>query len=221
MLFHSIADVNNSRAFINRLRRRRFVRFQSLLAVVPRPVRILDVGGEPGFWRMMGLDALGQVDITLINVRQWEDVGPPFRGVWGDARDMRQFGDKEFDVAFSNSVIEHVGSREDQARMAAEVRRVGRRYFVQTPNRNFPLEPHFFLPGFQFLPLGVRAWLVQRFALGWYPRLPDSAQARREVEQIRLLSKREVQALFPDANVRPERVAGMTVSWIACGGWNE
>ena len=70
----------------------------------------------------------------------------------GDAVDMPGISDGAFDVVFSNSVIEHVETYENQRRMAAEIRRVGRRYFVQTPNRHFPLEPHFLVPGFQLLP---------------------------------------------------------------------
>jgi hypothetical protein len=105
--------------------------------------------------------------------------------------------------------------------MAAEVRRVATRYFVQTPNYYFPLEPHFFFPGFQYLPPRTRVWLVRHFALGWFPKMPDPEQARREVEQIRLLKKREVQALFPGATLHAERVAGLTVSWVAYGGWRK
>jgi hypothetical protein len=219
MLFRNIADVNNKDAFINRLRRSRFALFQSLLASVPRPINILDVGGEPGFWRMMGFAEFADVSITLINVHQWEHVQHPFVNVWGDARDMRQFSDGQFDVVFSNSVIEHVGGFQDQQRMAKEVRRVGKRYFVQTPNRNFPIEPHFFFPGFQFLPVSTRVWLVQHFALGWFPRMPDAAKARQEVEQIRLLSKREVSQLFPSATLAKERFLGLTIGFLAHGGW--
>ncbi len=219
MLFRNIADVNNDKAFINRLRRGRFALFQSLMSRLPRPLRILDVGGEPGFWRTMGFAEFGDVDITLINVHQWEAVQPPFRNVWGDARDMRQFHDGEFDVVFSNSVIEHVGTFDDQRRMANEVQRVGKRYFVQTPNKYFPLEPHFFFPGFQFLSIQARTWLVQHFALGWFPRIPDHDKARREVEQIRLLTQTDVQQLFPKATLVPERVAGVAVGFVAYGGW--
>jgi hypothetical protein len=219
MLFRNIADVNNRDAYINKLRRSRFALFQSLLAGVPRPLSILDVGGEPGFWRMMGFASFDDVAITLINVHQWENVHPPFHNVWGDARDMRQFRDGQFDVVFSNSVIEHVGNFDDQQRMANEVQRVGRRYFVQTPNRNFPVEPHFFFPGFQFLPINVRVWLVQHFALGWFPRMPDAGKARQEVEQIQLLTGQQVRRLFPSATLAKEKFLGLTVGFLAYGGW--
>ena len=221
MLFRTIADVNNDNAFINRMRRGRFALFMSLMSRLPRPLHILDVGGEPGFWRTMGFSAYDDVNITLINVHQWEDVQPPFHNVRGDARDMRQFQNGQFDVVFSNSVIEHVGGFDDQQRMANEVQRVGRRYFVQTPNKRFPLEPHFFFPGFQFLPVEVRVWLVQHFALGWFPRIRDVAKARHEVEQIQLLTEPDMRRLFQKATVHKERVAGMTVGFVAYGGWHD
>jgi len=133
---------------------------------------------------------------------------------------MTQFADKSFDVVFSNSVIEHVGSYENQRRMADEVMRVGRRYFIQTPNRRFPLEPHFLVPWFQYLPGEVRAQLVHRFDVGWYRRIPDLEEARAEVNSIQLLSRRKFAALFPGAAIHVERFAGIPKSFVACGGWD-
>ena len=63
---------------------------------------------------------------------------------------MDFFKDKSFDAVFSNSVIEHVGTFEDQKMMANEVIRVTNFYFIQTPNLYFPIEPHFLVPFFQF-----------------------------------------------------------------------
>jgi hypothetical protein len=126
-----------------------------------------------------------------------------------------------FDVVFSNSVIEHLGPRfADQKRMADEIRRVGKRYFVQTPNRYFPLEPHFLTPGFQFYPLDLRVWLVSNFNVGWYKRIPDKAKARREVESISLLSRDGVRRLFPGGRIYAEKIAGLTKSFVAYGGWD-
>lgn len=94
---------------------------------------------------------------------------------------MSLFRNEEFDVVFSNSVIEHLGEYPQQRRMADEVRRAGKRYFLQTPNRYFPLEPHFFFPFFQFLPVSVRVWLLSRFHLGWHKRGLDRRTAERIV----------------------------------------
>ncbi len=203
----------------NRFRKRRFRLFESLLEPLPRPVRILDVGGREDFWRQMGAVGTADLEISLLNLTP--DAAPgALPTVIGDAREMSRFGDREFDVVFSNSVIEHLGHLADQRRMAAEVRRVGARYFVQTPNRWFPIEPHFFFPGFQFLPLATRIALVRRFALGYHEALPDPADARRAVTEIRLLGAGELRELFPDARIHRERVLGTTKSLIAFGGWS-
>ena len=145
---------------------------------------------------------------------------PQFESVIGDARNLSQYADGTFDVVFSNSVIEHLGpDKLDLARMASEVMRVGKRYFVQTPNKYFPLEPHFLFPGFQFLPLGVRTWLVSHYDVGWYKRIPDPALARAEVERILLLSERELRKMFPECSIYREYILGLPKSFVAHSGW--
>lgn len=208
------ADNTNERSVATDLRRRRFRLFTDMLAHIEPPVRILDVGGRQKYWEMMGFLPDAGHSITLLNIVSEPITLPHFTSVQGDARHMSMFGPAEFDIVFSNSVIEHVGSFEDQRRMANEVRRVGKRYYVQTPNRFFPIEPHFVFPCFQFLPLSWRVWLVQHFSLGWYPRLPDREHARREVASIRLLSAAELVALFPDGALYRERYLGLTKSFV-------
>jgi ubiquinone/menaquinone biosynthesis C-methylase UbiE len=201
-------------------RRRRFAFFQSLLSRLERPVRILDVGGTETYWKMMALNAVDQVFITLLNLSQNEVSLPNVTSIAGDARAILA-KDASFDVVFSNSVIEHVGTYQDQIQMAKEVRRVGKRYFVQTPNKYFPLEPHFLFPLFQFLPINLRTLLLQNFRLGWFSKTPDKAEAREIVESIRLLGKREFLSLFPNAEVYEEKILGMTKSFVGYGGWSE
>jgi 2-polyprenyl-3-methyl-5-hydroxy-6-metoxy-1,4-benzoquinol methylase len=132
---------------------------------------------------------------------------------------MKQFAAQEFDVVFSNSVIEHVGSYEDQRRMAKEIKRVGKRYFVQTPNLYFPIEPHFVFPFFQFLPQSVKVWLISHFALGWYGKVTDIEKANELASEIRLLSKKEFLNLFANAKIVEEKFLGLTKSFIAYEGW--
>ena len=215
----ALADNRNPGSLAARLRRRRGAQFRRLLEGVPRPVRLLDVGGTQRYWEVVEPGGLPGVEITLLNRDAPEVTRPGFRGLAGDARDLSGIADGAFDVVFSNSVIEHVGDLDDQRAMARELLRVGRRYFVQTPNRYFPLEPHFLFPGFQFLSVDARAQLLMRFRLGWYPRIPDPARAREVAASIRLLTEDEVRALFPGAEIHHERVAGLTKSLIATGGW--
>jgi len=214
------ADNRYPDSLANRFRRRRFRLFRSLLRPLPDPVRILDVGGTEGFWEQMGAAEDPSLEIVLLNIAEEAPDAGNVEAIDGDARDLSRFDDDGFDVVFSNSVIEHLGTRADQERMAREVRRVGRRYFVQTPNRYFPVEPHFLFPGFQFLPVATRIALVRRFALGYHDALPDPEDARRAVEEIRLLGSRELRRLFPDAELYRERVLGLTKSLIAYGGWS-
>lgn len=217
MLGRRLADSAREDSVATRLRRKRFELLRRMIEGFPDPVRILDVGGRLGYWKMMTADgALGrQVHVTLLNVEASPVEEAGFTAVAGDGRSMPQFADGEFDIVFSNSTIEHVGSFEDQRRMADEVRRIGKAYYVQTPNRYFPVEPHFLFPFFQFLPVRVRVWLVQHFALGWYPRLRDGETAWREVDSIQLLGRDAFQSLFPDATVHEERFWGLVKSFVA------
>ena len=215
-----MVDNRDQRSLAVQFRRRRFAFFQSLLSHLERPIRILDVGGTETYWKMMELNAGDQVFITLLNLTQIDVSFPNVTSIAGDARAIMA-EDASFDVVFSNSVIEHVGTYQDQLQMAKEVRRVGKRYFVQTPNRYFPLEPHFLFPLFQFLPINIRVLLLQNFELGWFSKTPDKMRAREIIESICLLDKREFLLLFPNAEIYEEKIFGMTKSFVAYGGWGE
>ena len=218
-LFRLLADNRDPRSLAARLRRRRSKLLRALLASVPRPARMLDVGGTEAYWATVAPEGLEGWTIVLLNQRAAAVTRPGFESISGDARTL-PFGDRSFDLVFSNSVIEHVGERADQQRMADEVRRVGARYYVQTPNWWFPIEPHFVFPGFQFLPLEVRTQLVMRFKLGWYPRVRDRDEARTIADSIRLLTEAQLRTLFPGGEIHRESFAGMTKSLIVTGGFS-
>jgi hypothetical protein len=200
-----------------RFRKARFALFQRVIADFgDRPLRILDVGGREIFWHDMGFD-LDKHHVSILNTDE-ETIPPKSKNVVtlvGDGCDMRQFARGDFDVVFSNSVLEHVGSWERQQAMAREVARLSDHFFIQTPNFWFPLEPHFHVPAFQMLPIPVRTRLIQRFALGCMPRIPDAREARQLAEDTRLLTKKEMALLFPDARIEEEHIFGITKSLIA------
>ncbi len=123
------------------------------------------------------------------------------RFVQGDAVQL-PFGDGEFDIAYSSSLIEHL-QREDRGRAAAEISRVGWRLFVQTPNRWFPIEPHALLPFVHWLPRPLGRLLWRWGVTG------------ESFDSIRLLTSRELRALFPGAEIVRERVGPLTKSLIA------
>jgi hypothetical protein len=217
-MLKKLADNRDAGSLAVQFRRKRFAFFLSLLSQLNRPVHILDIGGTAGYWETMGLDTNDQVFITLLNLAPEGITLPHMMSMVGDARNIEADNDS-FDIVFSNSVIEHVGTLQDQHRMAEEVRRVGKHYFVQTPNKYFPLEPHFLFPFFQFLPLGIRVWLLQNFRLGWFEKTPDTQKAAEIVKSIRLLGKQEFLSLFPHAKLYEEKVFGLTKSFVAYDGW--
>jgi SAM-dependent methyltransferase len=108
---------------------------------------------------------------------------PHIHYVQGDACAL-PFADGEFDVVFSNAVVEHVGERERQKQLVSEALRVGRRVFITTPNRWFPIEVHTRLP--------LVHWFPQRISHPVY-----GAVGKEGAKQLRILSKRELESLFP------------------------
>jgi hypothetical protein len=209
------ADNRDPDSPATRLRRKRFELFLDLLTLCPdtRSLKILDVGGTQEFWDSMGF-ADANHTIVLLNMNASKTSRGNFVSVTGDARSM-PFRDAVFDVVFSNSVIEHVGFLDQQRCMANEVQRVGQRFFIQTPNVFFPIEPHFLFPFFHWLPVAWRVFLVRRFSLGWMPREHDLNRAEELVISIRLFRKAELQSLFPDAVIWREKFWGLTKSLVA------
>jgi hypothetical protein len=212
----AFADHTNPDSYISKRRRRRMAPFLPLLDQFQEPVRILDIGGTVSFWKNNVPNLQKKCHWTVLNMEK--EIAAPVPDVTlvqGDARNLSQFGDKSFDICFSNSVIEHVGTLFDQMAMSREIRRVGRSYFVETPNRYFPIEPHFLVPWWQFGPLWLRSWLLNHMRVGWWYRRPDSLLARAEVEQIRLLNYREMKRLFPEAHIHREKFGPLTKALVA------
>lgn len=202
-----------------RVRRRRFKLFASLLEEIPKPFTILDVGGTQVFWEWMDFTEIDGVDVVLFNTLHQETRYENFNFILGDAVDLSMFGDNHFDVIFSSSVIEHLSTMDRQQLMAGEIRRVGKRYFLQTPNYWSPIEPHFFFPGFQWFPMWLKVYLVRTIALGWSKRISDPIEAEELINGVRLLRKKEIRALFPEAVIDEERLFGISYSLILYGGW--
>ncbi|MEO1278716.1 MAG: class I SAM-dependent methyltransferase [Planctomycetota bacterium] len=212
------AATDSSGSISNRMRNKRFAFFESLCEPLPRPLSILDIGGTTEFWRQRGWAGRDDVNITLVNLKAEEQTEDNITPTVNDATALEGIDDGSYDIAFSNSVIEHVFTWENQVKMAAEVRRVGKAYFLQTPNFWFPIEPHFLFPGWHYLPTGVRIAILRRRRVGWRGPCPDAQEARALVEEIRLLSGSEMRRLFPDGTIKAEKYRGLTKSWMAYRG---
>jgi hypothetical protein len=212
-IIHKIADNSSNKSLAHSMRFKRFLYFKSLIDKLEKPVKILDIGGTQLYWLNMGLDNK-DYQITLLNLTQEITNSPNFMSTAGDAANLSEYVDKSFDVVFSNSVIEHLYTKENQKKMALETMRVGKYYFIQTPNYYFPLEPHFLFPGFQFFPKAIRVFLIKRFKLGHISRKQTSEEARRIVDEIRLLTISEMKELFPQCLIYKEKVGGLVKSVI-------
>ncbi len=197
-------------------RRRRMRRFLREFRITSE-TRILDIGGTPDCWEL--IDERPQV--TLLNTpRAKGDLRGAASWVAGDGRAL-PFRNGAFDIVFSNSVIEHVGDAASQERFAREVARVGCAYWVQTPNRWFPVEQHLLTPFVHWLPRAWQRAIVPRFTV-WSAVVPVSPDRRKfylehYLSDVRLLSAGELQRLFPGARLIRERVLGWTKSLIVKG----
>jgi SAM-dependent methyltransferase len=176
-----------------RARARRHERFLALTGLQPG-MRVVDVGCGP-----LGLRGLEPaLDITGVDLVARPEYAGPF--VQADAAQRLPFDDGAFDLAYSSSVIEHV-EPERRAAFAGEVRRVARGFFVQTPARSFPIEPHALLPFAHWLAPTLRRPYWRLGAAGAW-------------EDIQLLRRAELSALFGEP-ILAERYAGLVKSWIA------
>jgi hypothetical protein len=202
-----------------RARQRRHRLFTGLLPVLDRPLEILDVGGVHDYWKRAGDTAPLNANIVLFNVFSQSDLPANFSSVVGDARDLSRYADRQFDVVFSNSVIGHVGSAPDQQRMAREIRRVGVRHFVQTPNHGFPIDWRTLVPGFHFLPASAQAWCFQSFPVGRYAKVDDRHAAVELATRIRNVRKADLPVFFPGSTVVCEKFLGMTKSFMIHQGF--
>jgi hypothetical protein len=198
---------------LRQFRSRRMRRFERTF-VITNETRILDVGGTPFNWAFLQ----AQPQITIVNLPySCEPWDPRFTCVFGDGRRL-PFADQSFDIVFSNSVIEHVGDWESQRQFAAEIARVGRAYWVQTPNRGFPVEPHMMTPFLHYLPSAWQERIARRFTVWALIERPSADRWKFYIDHylrdIRLLDAGEMQRLFPGAEIVRERLGGVTKALI-------
>jgi hypothetical protein len=166
---------------------------------------VLDVGGTPFNW---ALDSIYPV-LTIANL---DAANRPT--VVCDGRYL-PFKDGSFNIVYSNSVVEHVGEWESQRAFASECRRVGERYYVQTPNKWFPIEPHWIALFIHWMPLRARYLFARHFTVRGILERPSREWCRNLLEHTRLLTAPEMRQLFPDGQIWRERLAGLTKSIIA------
>lgn len=195
--------------FARYFRKRRFRWFAQVLRVGPK-TQVLDLGGYEYYWSY--LEQHPRVTIVNLDCSGLQSSG--FCWLAADARRL-PFPDRSFDVVFANSIIEHVGDQQSRRQFAREVARVGRSYYVQTPNYWFPFEPHLLTPFIHFFPAKLRKHLLRNFTVWGLLARPTQKGCEEFVDDVRLLNASELRKLFPEARIRRERFLGLTKSLIA------
>lgn len=195
--------------------RKRMRRWEWLQDTFPSigAMSVIDLGGTVEAWLRSPVQPK---TVHVVNLEaQPADVPEWIRTDVADACDLPDhIGEGQYDLVFSNSVIEHVGGHAQRARFAQAVRRLAPRHWVQTPYRYFPIEPHWLFPGFQFLPLTVRGEVSRRWPLA-HCQAASHKEGVRSAMGVELLSRTEMSFYFPDSFIRCERAGGLIKSLIA------
>ena len=217
-----LTNYSSPKSFGSKLRTKRIAPLIKMIESVSKDnghVNIIDIGGTETYWNILPRQIFEEhnLKITIFNLlgSNLPDSHGPFNFIHADGCDLSNFKTNSFHIAHSNSVIEHVGDWRKMTDFSNEFKRVARRYFIQTPNYWFPIEPHCMTPFFHWLPKPIRLWLVSNFQLGYWRKAASIDEAVRIVESARLLNKKMFQALFEDANVLTERIFWIPKSFIA------
>ncbi|HET6188447.1 MAG TPA: hypothetical protein VFE59_15850 [Trebonia sp.] len=173
-------------------------------------MRVLDLGGTAVSWRVNGLRARS---VTIVNL---DEVGDPeedwLEYVRGDAC-VGGFG--KYDLVFSNSLMEHLGGHTRRRQFADVVRESAPSWWIQTPYRYFPIEPHWVFPGFQFMPFRTRVFISQHWSMLHMPAEKDRTSAEELVASVELISASEMRSYFPNSQIWFERIAGVPKSIVS------
>jgi hypothetical protein len=189
-------------------RARRWEKFHATFPDIGE-MKVLDLGGRPEYWITA---PVRPKHVTCVNLDQpvTSDV-QWIEYVCGDAC-VPIVG--EFDLVVSNSLLEHVGGHQSRLRLAEAVRSSADRYWVQTPYRYFPIEPHWLFPGMQWLPHRARVEVSLRWSFG-HVQTSTREAAEDRVNEVDLVGIDQMRGYFPDADIWYERMAGLVKSLVA------
>lgn len=200
--------------FQRRFRPRRLRLFYSLFGIGPK-TKVLDLGGGAFFWDLALSEGLPVPEVTVLNIRPAGSQARHYlTWILGDAR-QTNFEDQSFDVVFSNSLVEHLGNWESQIQFANEVRRLAPRYFVQTPDRHFPVEPHLITPFIHWFSRSMQRRMIRNFSVWGLLTRPSRSTCEELWKELALLSAKQMKILFPDSRLVVEHFLALPKSILA------
>lgn len=174
-------------------------------------MRVIDLGGTVDWWLSF---PVRPDSVTIVNLEIKDSKVPHIKTHQGDACSSSLTKLGNFDLVFSNSLIEHVGGPSRRLWLAQNIQTLADNWWVQTPYRYFPIEPHRVFPGQQWLPLAARARISRQWHLG-HMRSDTYIQAVNDCLNTELLSLTEMRFLFANSEIWKERFMGLTKSIVA------
>ena len=156
--------------------------------------RVLDVGATPdqvlpesNFFELFYPYKNGLTVTSIEDASFLENLYPGLRFVQTGTGEL-PFEDHSFDIVFCSAVLEHVGNRMQQQHFINELLRVSRKYFIITPNRQFPVEIHTFLPLIHWLPQPMHQKILRQLGMHFWAK----------TDNLNLLTPCSLKSLFPD-----------------------
>jgi len=198
-----------------RARLRMYDVFREVMPVDPA-LAVIDIGVTPdrdlsdsNFFEQQ-YPYKGQVTATSVEDASFLEAEHPGLTFVQTDGDSLPFADRTFDVAFSSAVLEHVGDRSRQRKFVGEMTRVAKRFFLTTPNRNFPIELHTFLPFVHWLPQRTHQAVLRKLGMSFWA----------STDNLNLCRPADLSALFPagtELRIRKQRLLGVPSNLIAYG----
>lgn len=184
---------------------------------------ICDVGGSIHFWEKINI-AVRPENIKIYNISDSETEAISRRAsetmkVHIYDGNMIPEPDNTFDLVVCNSVIEHV-PKENREQLVRELMRIGKQLYLQTPAYEFVIEPHFVMPFIHWFPRRVGYFLALVSPWRIMSR-PSNNTIDEYFWGTQLLTKKDIDQLFPGCVVHREKVCGITKSYMVVSNGDE
>ncbi len=216
-----ISTINSIKARSFQYRLKRIKLFTKLLIANDiTDASIIDIGGTLDFWNTflpyIDHSLIRQIDVINLSIANEKSVriGDIYISERNGNALLQSDYRNNYDIAFSNSVVEHVGSLRNQQLFANLIKNNSIHHFIQTPNKKFIVEPHFYMPYFQYYPISLQSFLHRNFNLGFMNKNSNYIESRVDCEETRLLTYYEIKKLFSTSTIYREYFCGLTKSFI-------
>lgn len=212
--------------FRTRAASRRGALFKDFIDSFAPPIRIIDLGGTVSMWERWGLIEDERLIVDLANNFSMDKNNSEaipktagFSKIDVDVVNLTPEDYSQYDVVFSNSMLEHLADFNQQRSVAKSIILSGKPFFIQVPNKNSLIDPHFahpMAPFFAAWPRSIQCAALRLSGLNGGRRAKSRAHAERRLMFYNPLSMRDMRSLFPGEgiNILSERTFGIPMSIV-------